>query len=187
MARLGYLLITAGFLAGAYAAVAREEGVVWSLGLPALAVGAVGIALVQIAQKRLGQATETVAANLAGLERSLRNLVEKSERFDAENRDLDVYAIHHRIDDEFMGDLDSFVQGRESIAHRFGLQAYADVMTHFANAERYLNRCWSASTDGYPDEVATYATRARDEFARALETFRRSTGGGAPSGAEEAR
>ena len=64
---------------------------------------------------------------------------------------------------------------RESIGHAYGLQSYADVMTHFATAERYLNRCWSASTDGYIDEVHTYLTRARDQFTQALDLLRTHT------------
>ena len=61
-----------------------------------------------------------------------------------------------------------FVDNRESIGHAFGLQAYADVMTQFATGERYLNRCWSASTDGYADEVSTFLTRSHEHFAEAL-------------------
>ena len=37
--------------------------------------------------------------------------------------------------------------------HVFGMQNYADVMSNFAAGERYINRVWSASTDGYVDEV----------------------------------
>ena len=48
--------------------------------------------------------------------------------------------------------------------HVFGMQNYADVMSHFAAGERYINRVWSASTDGYVDEVRTYLERARDQF-----------------------
>ena len=75
-----------------------------------------------------------------------------------------------------MADLDIFVENRESIGHAFGLQSYADVMTHFATAERYLNRCWSASSDGYTDEVNTYLARAKDQFTQALELLRSTHG-----------
>jgi hypothetical protein len=56
------------------------------------------------------------------------------------------------------------VEARKSIAHRFGLQAYADVMNPFAAGERYINRVWSASTDGYIDEAHTYLDMAREQF-----------------------
>jgi hypothetical protein len=45
-------------------------------------------------------------------------------------------------------------------------------MSHFATGERYLNRCWSASTDGYIEEVHTYIGRAREQFQQALELLR---------------
>jgi hypothetical protein len=54
--------------------------------------------------------------------------------------------------------------------HVFGMQGYADVMSAFAAGERYINRVWSASTDGYEDEVRRYIERAAGQFdeARAL-------------------
>ncbi len=73
---------------------------------------------------------------------------------------------------EFPDDQDAFVQARKSIAHSFSLQGYADVMNPFAAGERYLNRVWSASTDGYVDEAHTYISKAREQFEEALEVFR---------------
>ena len=40
-------------------------------------------------------------------------------------------------------------------------------MSRFAGGERYLNRVWSASADGYIDEVHAYLTKARDQLADA--------------------
>jgi putative OPT family oligopeptide transporter len=73
---------------------------------------------------------------------------------------------------EFPRDLDAFVQARESVAHRYGLQAYAEVMNPFAAGERYLNRVWSTSTDGYVDEAHRYIDMAREQFESALAEFR---------------
>jgi hypothetical protein len=58
------------------------------------------------------------------------------------------------------------------VAHRFGLQAYAEVMNPFAAGERYLNRVWSTSTDGYVDEAHRYIDMAREQFESALAEFR---------------
>jgi hypothetical protein len=41
-------------------------------------------------------------------------------------------------------------------------------MSHFAGGERYLNRVWSASADGYIDEVNAYLTKAHEQFDIAL-------------------
>lgn len=34
--------------------------------------------------------------------------------------------------------------------------------------ERYLNRVWSATVDGYVDEVGTYLGKAKESFAASL-------------------
>ena len=41
-------------------------------------------------------------------------------------------------------------------------------MSSFAAGERYLNRVWSASADGYIDEVNTYIEKAREQFVDSL-------------------
>lgn len=168
MKNIGYLLIAAGFLFGAYFSVVDDEQVVWRFVVPGLLVGAAGIAMVQIAGRSSSRAEEAMRASLGKLDTSLSNLVENVGRLDAEKESVDVYDVRHRIDEIFMEDLDTFVDNRESIGHAFGLQSYADVMTQFATGERYLNRCWSASTDGYVDEVSVYLTRSKEHFAEAL-------------------
>ena len=132
----------------------------------------VGVVLVQLDARSKRSATDEVQANLGKLEGSLDRIVEKAARLDTAKESLDVYEVRHKIDDMFMEDLDIFVQARESIGHAHGLQAYADVMSHFATGERYLNRSWSASTDGYIDEVHKYISRAREQFQQALELLR---------------
>jgi hypothetical protein len=64
-------------------------------------------------------------------------------------------------------DLIRFVDARESMVHLFGLQAYADIMSHFAAGERYINRVWSSSADGYDVEAARYLGKAEEQFADA--------------------
>jgi len=68
-------------------------------------------------------------------------------------------------------DLNNFANARESMQHVFGLQNYADVMSAFAAGERYINRVWSASTDGYVDEVRNYLNRATEQFREARSLF----------------
>lgn len=169
MKTLGYLLITTGFLFGAYHSVVDTEIVPWRFVVPAFGLGLIGIALVQIASHGSRRAGDAVRSSLNQLRESLTRIVDRATRLDAEKDTIDVYEIHRRIDDIFMEDLDIFVDNRESIGHAYGLQSYADVMTQFATAERYLNRCWSASTDGYVDEVHTFLTRSHEHFAEALQ------------------
>jgi hypothetical protein len=76
------------------------------------------------------------------------------------------------IDDRLALDLATFVNARETMIHIHGLQAYADVMTQFAAAERSINRAWSASADGYIDEVWICLDRAKTLMTNAQQTLK---------------
>ena len=169
---LGYLLITVGFLGASFLAVEQKEEVPVPAYLLMLAVGAAGVVLARVAVHRAARHEDTLAVNIETLESSLGRVVEKIVAFDRDKETIDVYELRHHIDREFPDDLDTFVQARQSIAHSYGLQSYADVMNPFAAGERYLNRVWSTSTDGYIDEAHIYVTKAREQFEEALEVFR---------------
>jgi len=173
MNRLGYILIGIGFLAGAWFAVADAEAVVWAGEAVALLVGSVGVTVVQLQLRAKRAGGEAMHSSIGLLEASLERITANVAQLDADKAAIDAYAFHSRIDELFMADLDAFVENRESISHAFGLQAYADVMSAFATGERYLNRCWSASTDGYVDEVHAYLGRAHAQFDEALGLLRR--------------
>jgi hypothetical protein len=46
-------------------------------------------------------------------------------------------------------------------------------MNPFSAGERYLNRVWSTSTDGYIDEAHEYLGRSHEQFEDALAVVRR--------------
>jgi len=173
MKNAGYVLIVLGFLMGALAAVVDEQAVAWATFAIALTVGAVGVGSVRLATREEARAEGKLAFNLQALGESLRSIVQNITGLDREKAGLDPYEARMRIDELFPGDLNVFVEARESIAHVHGLQAYADVMNRFAAGERYLNRVWSASADGYIDEVRTYLGKAKDEFGGALQELER--------------
>lgn len=181
MKTIAYLLITIGFLLASYYSVIDAEQVPWSKVVPALLAGLVGVVMIQVSNRGKRRSAHKVRSSISKLEQSLASIVAKAEELDAQKESLDPYAVHHRIDELFMEDLDVFVENRETIGDAYGLQAYADVMTHFATGERYLNRCWSASTDGYIDEVQAYLSRATDQFKQALELLRSHTATTKPS------
>jgi len=172
MKSLGYLLISLGFLVGSYFTVIQTEGVPLGSYLGAFLAGIVGVAIVRRAIHSEAHAEGTIATNLNEIGTSLERVVSKAQNLDREKDGIDVYELRHRIDRDFPADLDAFVQARESISHRFGLHAYAEVMNSFAAGERNLNRVWSASTDGYIDEAKTYISKARAEFENTLAAFR---------------
>jgi hypothetical protein len=174
MKALGYGLITLGFLTAAFFAV-QSAGIEVGAYLVGLALGATGVATVRVATHRAARTHELVAANIETISASLRALVERADTLWAERESVDVYDLRHRIDELFPPHLDAFVQARETLKVSYGLQAYADVMNPFSAGERYLNRVWSASTDGWIDEAHEYLGRAREQLTEAREVFARLT------------
>jgi len=166
-------MIAAGFLAGSLAAIVDKETVRWLYFAAAMAVGAAGIVIVRVCGHRISRSEGKLAAGIQTLESSLGRIVENITRLNAQKQSLDVYDARHRIDALFAEDLAAFVNKRQSIVHIHGLSAYADVMTCFAAGERYLNRVWSASADGYVDEVNAYLDKAQTQFAESLDKVRR--------------
>jgi hypothetical protein len=168
MKKLGYLMITLGFLVGALAAVVNKDQVQWEYFFAALAAGIAGIVLVRVGHRKESRSEGKLAANIQSIESSLGRIVENIGHLNEEKQSINPYDIRHRIDELFAEDIITFVKARESIGHVYGLSAYADIMSDFASAERYLNRVWSASTDGYIDEVSTYLDKAQQQFSEAL-------------------
>lgn len=168
MKLLGSVLLTVGFLAGAYASVAQVASVNWlHYGLCA-GLMLVGMLCLRAARSAaLQEAGDKHDADIAVLQGSLASLIEKVRGFEAGRSDEDQLVIHRCIDEELMDDIDAFVEARESMIHKLGMQRYADIMSPFANGERLLNRAWSASADGYVDEVRSCVTNARAELEKA--------------------
>ena len=161
-------MITFGFLGGSLAAIVDKENVQWFYFSAALSVGAAGIMLVRIGGHRISRAEEKLAANMQAIEASISRIVQNITKLNKEKKSIDTYSIRRHIDELFVDDLAIFVQSRESIAQVHGLAAYADVMSCFSAGERYLNRVWSASADGYIDEVNTYLDKAQEQFVESL-------------------
>jgi len=161
----GFGLITVGFLAGSLVVVLHVENIVdWYYFIPALLLGFAGVALARVAARQTARAGETLATNIGNLNKSIDRIVSKITTLDAQKTNMNPYDVHPRIDQLFVDDLNTFVEARESIGHVYGLQAYAEVMNEFAAGERYLNRVWSASADGYIDEVHQYLSLAKEQF-----------------------
>jgi hypothetical protein len=172
MQKLGYLMVTIGFLAGALAATADKDVVYWDYFLASVVVGAGGVACVHLGKRRQRREVGKLTADGQVIEASLARMAENITRLNEQKQSINTYDMRHRIDELFVEDLVAFVEARESIAHVHGLQAYADVMSSFAAGERYLNRVWSASADGYIDEVNIYLDKAREQFVESLNKIR---------------
>lgn len=168
-------MIVIGFIAGALLSVVDELEVQWGFFVCALIVGAIGVVLVQSGKRQHTKSEEKLTSNIQNIQASLSRIAENITQLNAAKDSINTYDMRGRIDELFSDDLAVFVQARESISHLYGLQAYADIMSYFASGERYLNRIWSASADGYIDEVNIYLDKAQQQFADALAKVRRLT------------
>jgi hypothetical protein len=164
MKRIGLTLLVISFLAGAYLAVLDATEVDWVPFVIVLVGGFVGVVLTRRADKSAAGHQDVVEANTQVMLESLDHVVAKVESLTARLDSMDVYDVPAAIDGEVLEHLNKFVANRDTIKHAFGLQAFADIMSHYAGGERYLNRVWSASADGYIDEAALYLPRALEQF-----------------------
>lgn len=158
------ILVIASFLAGSVLSVLDPRQVEWSFMAPALMVGVIGLWIHRKVQREESRAGHRLVGNIEILDKSLSSILANLEALCQRGDDLPVYDARFEIDRLFREDLNDFAEARESMIHVFGIQNYADVMSNFAAGERYINRVWSASTDGYIDEVREYLERARKQF-----------------------
>lgn len=167
MKTIALLLIVISFLVGAFLSSLDPRSVNWALMAPTLMVGLLGLWLHRKAEHGEIRGGQRLAVDMQVLAGSLEKICRNLEAVCARGDDLPVYEARFEIDRLFRDDLNQFVEARESMIHVFGMQNYADVMSNFAAGERYINRVWSASTDGYVDEVRMYLERARAQFTEA--------------------
>jgi hypothetical protein len=165
------LLIMASFLAGAFISVLDPTQVNWPWFVPVLTLGILALYMYRRAHHGEAKATHRLSGNMQILETSIENILRNLETINAESASLPVYEARFEIDRLLRDDLNNFANARESMKHVFGLQSYANVMSAFAAGERYINRVWSASTDGYVDEVHNYLDRATRQFREARALF----------------
>jgi len=168
MKTIGSILLALGFLAGTFTAVAHEDHVDWLYYGLCIACMLAGMVLLRTSRKEAAaRAGDQHSRDVETLKSCLANLIDKARAFEGAADDESQLGIHERIDAELMADIHDFVEARESMIPRLGMQSYADIMSPFANGERLLNRAWSASVDGYVDEVRTCVTAARTEWEKA--------------------
>ena len=172
MKLIGFLLVTVGFIAAALASVVDESTIKWIWYVPALALGVAGIVIIKVETHKHSKTEHHVAARIETVEGSLERIATNIKQLNSDKDSINTYDMRHKIDELFVDDLEKLVDARESIGHRYGLAAYGDVMSSFAAGERYLNRVWSASADGYIDEVNAYIEKAKEQFNESLEKIR---------------
>ncbi len=167
MRLLGYIFIAIGFLVCSFITVLNEEAINWFWFIPFFLLGAVGVVMARISDRKAATSEDVVKLNISNLEGALENVVNNIKQLNQDKQSINVYDLPKRIDKTFLDDLNIFVDARKSIGYAYTLQDYADIMSHYAAGERYLNRVWSAAADGYIDESHTYIGRAQTQFEEA--------------------
>ncbi len=171
MQTIAKLLVVAAFLAGAFLTSLHPTEVDWTAFAPIVIAGALGVIMSKRMEAAAAKDDTVLASNRQDLEESLKSIVKNLSELDGRKDKVPTYDMRFEIDKLFREDLIRFADARDSMKHLFGIQAYADVMSSFAAGERYINRVWSASTDGYVDEVMMYVEKSLSQFKHAQEEF----------------
>lgn len=164
MKNLGFALVMVSFLSCAFITSLDPYLVNWMYFVPSLLGGVIGLIMFKRAETAHAKSTEVLEGNRAILTTSLANLVTHINELETRKEDIPTWEMRLEIDKIFRDDLLAFADARKSMIHIYGMQQYADIMSDFAAGERYINRVWSASADGYVDEVLAYVTKARHQF-----------------------
>jgi hypothetical protein len=174
----GVILLSTGFLGSAFLGVIEADSagkewqtIPWGWYSLTFVTGVIGVIILRMSGQAASTLTHKLDADLATLTQSLAHVVERLGALVRQQNQVSVYDVHDRIDDELALELGRFADAREAIIHLYGLQPYADLMSHFALAERNINRAWSASADGYVDEVWKCLSMAQYEMGVAKETL----------------
>jgi hypothetical protein len=163
MKNLGYLLVAIGFLGGAFATSLDVQNVNWMIFTSTAAAAVVGLVIYKMQVGALARSEEVLKTNRVELRESIANVVDDLQELNKDNLTRGA-VLRDRIDLKLREDLRRFADARQSMVHLFGLQTYADIMSHFAAGERYINRVWSASADGYDEEAGAYLKKAAVQF-----------------------
>jgi len=172
MKKIGYLLVFVGVVAASLVSVTDVLQVNWVLFSIFLVMGIIGVFLIRSSEKKETMHEETLSRNMKAIEESLERIVNDVKLIRSgidQNKPQDV---HQRIGEKLPDHIETFVESRKTIGRVYGLQAYGHVMNYFATAERYLNRVWSASADGYIDEIVEYMEKSEKQFEEALAALR---------------
>lgn len=165
----GYSLIGIGFVLGALAAVLDIESVNWGLFAAGVFLGIAGVITVRVHEHLHKSCEHKVTGHLSDIETSIAAIVSNINMLCDKKDQLDTFRVHQMIDELFKEDIINFTEARRAIGQAYGLQEYAETMSLFASAERAINRAWSASTDGYVNEVKISLQKARKNFGKVQE------------------
>ncbi|MEM7316246.1 MAG: hypothetical protein AAF497_24190 [Planctomycetota bacterium] len=172
---LGQVLLWSGFLGAAIATVLNLEKptpnqwstIPWLYYGLAMAVGIVGVVLLRKSAEAEREDSERVQEEYLTLTTSLEKILANVGELRALVGTANPSDVTKYIDDNCVELFSDFADARNALVQQFGLSGFADIMTQFASGERFVNRAWSASADGYMDEAAASLERAEGHLQRA--------------------
>ena len=139
----------------------------WLWYLASMAVGLGGVVLLRRSSKSAITDSGRVAKEYTAITENLASLRQHVGILKSNLTDMTPQDIVRYIDENCGKPFADFADARNSLVQRFGLSAFAEVMTQFASGERFLNRAWSAAADGYINEVKDCVNRSDAHLARA--------------------
>ncbi|MCP4886416.1 hypothetical protein N9D23_10145 [Rubripirellula sp.] len=168
----GHVLMWGGFLVGAFYSLSYLEvadskwsTVPWAKYFAGIGLGIVGVVLLRVTGQKLEGDEESHEAKFSVLCENLSEVISSVSEM-ASQKNHDPAKVLNQIDNECAEPLSEFANARQALVRRFGMSVYAEVMTEFASAERYINRCWSAAADGYVDEIRDCLQKADTHLAK---------------------
>ena len=120
----------------------------------------------EMESERVAEEYSIVTEKLAELRQRIGDLKMHIEKFSPQD-------VVEYIDDTCAEPFSEFADARNALVQRFGLHAFAEVMTQFASSERFLNRTWSAAADGYMNEAKDSVERSDAHITRASELLKK--------------
>lgn len=177
MTRIGYFLLAVGFLGATIVASLHVETVNWLIFGAFSLLAIVGVLVLQRGKKMAAADSTLLDSDRAILRDSIAHIEKNLAELEKCKTDIPPHEMRFEIDKLFRDDLRNFAEARDSLKNLYGLAVFADVMSAFAAGERYLNRIWSASADGYVDEVLMYVKRAHEQFVEARQKLRNAETG----------
>jgi len=162
-AKIGQYCLYIGTIGGAISGARIPPN--WTVFTLFFIVLVVGIVLKKVGKK--GVSVEAKHSVVKVVEESLRAIVTKIENLNKDKSNLTNESLHEKINEIVTNEVFNFSENRHSITETYGINGYNKVMGAFAIGERYINRVWSATTDGYLEEALIYLDRAVPEFKEA--------------------
>ncbi len=103
----------------------------------------------------------------------LPQLYDSSQALEKQLPKLDGPAIVKRVEELLNTFILPIVAGRQEVIYILGRQQGVKVLLALAEGERLLNRMWSATNDGYLDEVYATCPKAVTAFEEAYQLSRK--------------